>query len=140
MENESKGRGRPTKYKKSMNAIAEDFIAKGHSKLALCAELDITEDTLYRWIKENEDFSESIKRGVARGLKFYEQRILGLASGAIDRKVAEKIDKTSLIFILKTRFHKQWGRMDKVEVSNPDGTMKPSVTITIPSNGRENES
>ena len=55
--------GRPTKYRSEMCAILEEMMREGASQIEVMAEIDITEDTFYRWKKENEEFSESVARG-----------------------------------------------------------------------------
>ena len=36
---------------------------EGASQIEVMAEIDISEDTFYRWKRENEEFSESVARG-----------------------------------------------------------------------------
>ena len=55
--------GRPTKYRSEMCAVLEEMMREGASQIEVMAEIDITEDTFYRWKKENEEFSESVARG-----------------------------------------------------------------------------
>ena len=59
----NKKQGRPTKYRSEMCAILEEMMREGASQIEVMAEIDITEDTFYRWKKENEEFSESVARG-----------------------------------------------------------------------------
>ena len=46
-----------------MCTILEEMMREGASQIEVMAEIDITEDTFYRWMKENEEFSESVARG-----------------------------------------------------------------------------
>ena len=103
--------GRPTKYLPEMNQIAEDYLAKGFSKAALSAHLNITEETLYKWIKSNEAFSESISIGVRKGMEMMEECLLGKMQGT-----KKNVDMSAVIFALKTRFHKVYGDKSKHEV------------------------
>ena len=59
----NKKQGRPTKYRSEMCTILEEMMREGASQIEVMAEIDITEDTFYRWKKENEEFSESVARG-----------------------------------------------------------------------------
>ena len=59
----NKKQGRPTKYRSEMCAVLEEMMREGASQIEVMAEIDITEDTFYRWKKENEEFSESVARG-----------------------------------------------------------------------------
>lgn len=95
------------KYQDNFPEVAEEYLAKGHSKQALCGKLGIHKDTLYTWIKEKPAFSDAIKRGVNRGLSHFEDKLLD----KINRG-----DLTALIFTLKTRFHKVYGDKTKHEV------------------------
>jgi hypothetical protein len=63
-------RGRPTKYDPSwMIDEAYEFMSKGYTKTALSGHLLITEDTLYRWIKNHQEFSEAVNIGLAQSQK-----------------------------------------------------------------------
>ena len=53
---------RPTKYKPEMCKTVIDLMEEGASQQEVLAALDISNDTFYRWKKENEEFSETIKR------------------------------------------------------------------------------
>ena len=55
---------RPTKYKPSMCKVVIDLMQEGASQQEVLAVLDISNDTFYIWKKENEEFSETIKRGI----------------------------------------------------------------------------
>ena len=46
-----------------MCTILEEMMREGASQIEVMAEIDITEDTFYRWKKENKEFSESVARG-----------------------------------------------------------------------------
>ena len=46
-----------------MCTILEAMMREGASHIEVIAEIDICEDTFYRWKKENEEFSESVERG-----------------------------------------------------------------------------
>ena len=55
--------GRPTKYKPEMCKTVVELMSEGASQYEVLATLGISEDTFYRWKKENEEFSESVERG-----------------------------------------------------------------------------
>ena len=46
-----------------MCSILEAMMREGASQIEVMAEIDVCEDTFYRWKKENEEFSESVARG-----------------------------------------------------------------------------
>jgi transposase-like protein len=115
--------GRDTLYKPEYDKIAEEKVSKGHSATAVAAELNVCRDTIYEWKKQHASFSDAIKRGVAKGQDFFEKRMLALGSGLSavtdpkQREMLESIDKTALIFIMKTRFWRDWGVKQQVEHS-----------------------
>ena len=45
----NKKQGRPTKYRSEMCTILEEMMREGASQIEVMAEIDITEDTFYRW-------------------------------------------------------------------------------------------
>ena len=46
-----------------MCTTLEEMMREGASQIEVMAEIDITEDTFYRWKRENDEFSESVGRG-----------------------------------------------------------------------------
>ncbi|AIK95923.1 transposase [Candidatus Odyssella acanthamoebae] len=55
--------GRPSKYKPEFCIRAVDLMRQGYTKTSVAAELDISKDTLYEWVKEYPEFSDAIARG-----------------------------------------------------------------------------
>jgi hypothetical protein len=91
--------GRKTKYKHEFCQFAIDFMAKGYSKMALAAKLGINRDTLYEWARVNKDFSDSIKKGEAKSLYFWEKIGIKGMSGKI-----KGFNPAVWIFVMKNRF------------------------------------
>ena len=52
----NKSKGRPTKYRSGMCNILEAMMREGASQIEVMAEIDVCEDTFYRWKKEKEEF------------------------------------------------------------------------------------
>ena len=118
--------GRPTKYRDELCAIAENSLSKGFSLTATCADLDCCKDTVYEWMDKHPEFSDAIKRGKQKGQKYFENIMMHKITGKItDQFDPKKSDTTLLIFALKTRFHKDFGNKDKVEVDHGE------IKITI---------
>ena len=63
MEEESKGVGRPTKYKEEFNAQAYKLCLLGATDKELADFFNVNEDTIYEWLKVYPQFSEEVKRG-----------------------------------------------------------------------------
>jgi len=66
--------GRPTVYRSWMDEFAINYLAEGHTKESMCAVLGITKDTLWRWEKREKTFSESVKIGVLKAQKWWEDK------------------------------------------------------------------
>jgi hypothetical protein len=73
---------------------------------------------------EHEEFRDSIRRGVSKGLLFFEQRLLYMASGStkkIDNFDAKKVDWRAIQLVLQTRYHREYGNKqeeNKTDASN----------------------
>lgn len=115
--------GRPkdtTKYLKTMDSDAEEFLAKGYSLEALRGHLMIDRDTLYEWTKKGgryfkPSFSEAVKKGLDRGREFWER--IGIEMSTMNSKKRPG-NFVTWIFNMKNRY----GWTDKTEV-------KQDVTI-----------
>jgi hypothetical protein len=55
--------GRPTKYRPEMCQQVVELMRDGASLVEVAASIGITKDTLHRWKKTNDEFSDSIKIG-----------------------------------------------------------------------------
>ena len=64
-----------SKYKSSMGKKAEDLMAKGTLKKHVAVKLGISEETFYKYIKQHDEFSESIKRGEGRFVEWAVSKI-----------------------------------------------------------------
>ena len=99
--------GRPTKYKKEMCETVIELMREGASQDEVIGHLDISRETFYRWKEENEEFSDSIKRGVRLSQTWWERQ------GRISLKDRE-FNYTGWYMNMKNRF--RWA--DKQEVKN----------------------
>ena len=100
-----------------MDDKAIEVLSQGYSMTALAAELDISKDTLYRWIKENENFSDAISRARPKAQAFHERLLMSKLTGKPTKDgIRQKdIDGSALIFALKTRFHETFGEKQEVK-------------------------
>lgn len=96
---------RPTKYKPEMCKVVIDLMQEGASQQEVLATLDISNDTFYRWKKENAEFSETIKRGIQLSQGWWERQ------GRVSLKDRE-FNYTGWYMNMKNRF--KWA--DKQEV------------------------
>lgn len=111
---------RPTKYKPEMCKVVIDLMQEGASQQEVLAVLDISNDTFYRWKKENEEFSETIKRGIQLSQGWWERQ------GRVSLKDRE-FNYTGWYMNMKNRF--KWA--DKQEVKN-EGITTVIVKSKIP--------
>lgn len=92
--------GRPSKYDpETMLSIIESMGYEGESITALAVALNISKDTLYRWVKEHAAFSDAVKAFRARSQLFWEDIGLRGATGQI-----KGFNATAFIFQMKNRF------------------------------------
>tara|TARA_R100000541_G_scaffold59351_1_gene72962 strand:+ start:1216 stop:1602 length:387 start_codon:yes stop_codon:yes gene_type:complete len=98
---------RPTKYKPEMCKTVIDLMKEGASQQEVLATLDISNDTFYRWKKENAEFSETIKRGIQLSQAWWEKK--GRIS--LDDR---QFNSTLWYMNMKNRF--KWA--DKQEIKN----------------------
>jgi orotate phosphoribosyltransferase-like protein len=111
--------GRPSKYKKKYCSRVIELFSEGKSVIQIAAELDVSRDTIYEWQKAHHDFSDSIKKGMAKSEAYWEHLLQGAAAGLVS------INSAALIFLLKNRF--QWtDRMDQNIAHSGD------ITIGLP--------
>jgi hypothetical protein len=134
--------GRPTKYDRAFCQEVEKYMAKGKSERQTAKHLGIALATFQLWMEEHEEFSVSVKKGLAESAAYWEELIDLAAIGApIKVKVDDEIttgkkgskkevtltpNPTLLIFTLKNKA----GWRDKKEVT-------ADVNIDIPNSGKE---
>jgi len=111
--------GRPTKYKPEYCDKVIEVMEKGFSKEAVAGHIGISKDTLYRWVKKHDEFSDAIKRGVEISRVFWEE--LG-----IEMVTAGQGNSTAWIFNMKNRF----GWKDKREISGDSD--RPLGVVVLP--------
>ena len=118
---------RPQKFKESFHETALDLMKVGASIVEVCAEIDISRETLYDWINKdspryNEAFSDTIKKGTLKSQAWWEKQ---------GRKaLAKPVFQTGLwTQTMKCRFRKDWG--DKEEEDK--GQTPRTYTMTVAS-------
>lgn len=122
--------GRPSKYRPEMCAKVVELMREGASKIEVCAELDISNDTLYDWCNPAsprfiKEFSDSIKRGEGLSHAWWEK--MG-RKFLVESKDSDKLNYTGWYMNMKNRF----GWKDKQEVSgDPDRPIQ--IVSNIPS-------
>lgn len=82
-----------------------------------CKTVDISRDTHYRWLKEDEAYREACDGIADIALDFAESKL---------HKQIEKGDTTATIFYLKTKGKKR-GYVERTEVDTRVETQKPGI-------------
>ena len=109
--------GRPTKYKPEYCQVIIDLMEYGYTFEACAADLDVSKDTLYEWVKVHEDFSDAKNKAFDKSRKTWETMLISLAKTGMG-------NATAIIFSLKNRFPKNW--RDKIEQETTI-TVKPLI-------------
>ena len=107
--------GRPTKYKPEMCDIVIELMKEGASQQEVLGELGISNATFYKWKQENEEFSETIKRGIRLSQAWWEKE------GRTSLRDRE-FNYTGWYMNMKNRFN--WS--DKKEFNN-----EGSITVMV---------
>lgn len=108
--------GRPTDYKPEYAKMLLDHLSQGYSIGSFGGDIGVVRSTIYNWIEKHEDFKQAKQQGYANGLKFFEKIIFACALGQKINNGTPNV--TAVIFILKTRFHKFYGEVQKMMVEN----------------------
>jgi transposase-like protein len=101
--------GRPTDYDTEYCDKAETFLADGYSVAALAGFLGVAKSTIYEWIDRHPEFSDSVKRGQAGAVYWWEKANRNLA-------MTGEGNATACVFGLKNRASDEW--RDKVETEH----------------------
>ncbi|NDC96438.1 hypothetical protein EBZ38_17225 [bacterium] len=113
MQNSRKGiGGRPTKYKPEYCSRLIELCAQGLSRRALCAEIGISTETFYDWVKKIPEFSDAYRKGEAAASHFYESKMLEGGLGRI-----KGFNVMALTFLMKNRYPKEFRDKQDVELS-----------------------
>lgn len=108
--------GRPTKYKPEYCQRLIEHCKQGLSRRALCAELEISANTFYTWVKEHKDFQDAYEAGEAIASDFYEKAMLSGGMGKI-----KGFNVMALTFLMKNRYPREFRDRQDIELSGKDG-------------------
>jgi transposase-like protein len=122
-----------TIYRPEYAEIAKNILAQGFSIASVCAEIGISRNQAYVWIKEKPDFAAAIEQGQELAQRFWETLLVSDATGTLPKSLQAKnskgINTTAVIFALKTRFHKDYGLPEQqVVIQN---NLTPSTSDVI---------
>lgn len=113
--------GRPSKYDPAFCDKVIEVGSQGGTLAEMADALDISRSTLNEWIKEREEFSYAVKRGIEKAQAWWERNGRKATFGE-----SPGFNATSWIFNMKNRFKDEW--RDKVEQEH-SGEMGVVVNI-----------
>lgn len=111
-----------SKYKPEYCEQLVEYMGKGFSytTFAVTIEPNVNVDTLYEWEKVHPEFADAKRRGYNKGLKFFESLMVSKTMGVVPESLkalgSKGGDLTALIFVLKTRFHREYGEKQQIEI------------------------
>ncbi len=99
-----------------------DHMTDGYAFDSFAADIEMDRSTLYIWLKKYPDFKRAYGVGKAKAQKYWEHRLMN--------KGFPETSVTAEIFVLKTRFHKNYGvQVKKIELTGKDGGPLKSETV-----------
>lgn len=113
--------GRPTMYDPKLCSKVIEFGRNGKSRAWIAAELSISKDTLYEWIKAHQDFADAM--AIARSLEQQWWEDLGAANIGKAGFSAGIWNKN-----MACRFRDDWQEKTSHEVTGKDGAALTSST------------
>jgi hypothetical protein len=112
---------RKTDYKTEYDDMIIEHMEQGFSFESFAGVVGCCLQTLYNWAERNPSFLESKKIGFEKSRHFWEKVAIGQSNGSCNG------NPTMAIFNLKNRFPKQWRDKQEFDMSNTDGTLKPTI-------------
>jgi hypothetical protein len=114
--------GRPTSYKPEYCQEVIIFLGQGHSLKAFAGHIKTSADTVFEWVHQHPEFSDSVKKGRAACVKWYEQFFKAMAAGQIKPSDGGKTNAAAAIFLAKNII----GWKDRLDI---EGQVQVSVDI-----------
>ena len=112
------------KYSKDKPQKLLDAMKKGHSFTGALGEIGIGYTQGFAWVKKYPAFKKAKEEGHAHALAFVEKCAISALTGVIPPSLramgSKKINVTMAIFLMKTRFHHEYGERMKLEGSEID--------------------
>src|SRR5574343_894948 len=110
--------GRPTIYESWMAEKALELLSVGKILTYFAAKIGVSRETVYAWKDENEEFSYSVKKGLALSQAYWEDIMEQAATGA-----NPDASPATLIFNMKNRFREDWPDTQAVKQQLSGGVM-----------------
>lgn len=128
MDSDKNPVGAPTKFEDRFCTEIEEHMANGYSIESFAGKIGVSEDTVYEWRNaknpdgslKHPEFSESVKRGKAKSIWFWELFARNVSTGQIQNANAAMV-----IFQLKNRL----GWKDRTDVTSDDTKLKEAASL-----------
>lgn len=125
--------GRPSKFSQDLAENICEQIANGKSLRAICAGDDMpSATTVFKWLNENQDFSEQYARARDRQADHYFEEIVEIADNveADSAAVAKaRLQVDARKWTLSKLAPKKYGEKTELDVKSSDGSMTPTVRL-----------
>lgn len=125
--------GRPSKFSQDLAENICEQIANGKSLRAICAGDDMpSATTVFKWLNENQDFSEQYARARGRQADHYFEEIVEIADSveADSAAVAKaRLQVDARKWAASKLAPKKYGEKTELDVKSSDGSMTPTVRI-----------
>lgn len=125
--------GRPSKFSQDLAENICEQIANGKSLRAICAEDDMpSTTTVFKWLNENQDFSEQYARARDRQADHYFEEIVEIADSVEAESAAvakARLQVDARKWTLSKLAPKKYGEKTELDVKSSDGSMTPTVRI-----------
>ena len=124
--------GRPSKYDPKYCDMIIEHMEGGLSIESFGGVVDVSKSTIYEWIDNFSEFSDSVKTGTEKSRLFWEKAgVKGLFNRSESGVGSESFNTANWIFNMKNRFRDEW--RDKQEVDHT--TNGESINIISLGNG-----
>ena len=122
------------KYSKDKPQQLIDAMKKGHSFTGALGQIGIGKTQGFSWVKKYPAFAKAKEEGDAHALNFLEKCAISVLTGVMPKSLrdqgSKKINVTMAIFMMKTRFHHEYGERMRLE-SSEDNKDEDSNTVKI---------
>ena len=112
------------KYSKDKPQKLIEAMRKGHSFTGALGEIGIGKTQGFAWVDKYPAFAKAKEEGDAFSLNFIEKCAISALTGVIPESLkrmgSKRINVTMAIFMMKTRFHHEYGERMKLEGSEKD--------------------
>ena len=104
--------GRQTLYQERFCKMLIEHMKAGYSFTSFAGKAGVSRRTLYDWCKHNPEFLDAYEAGYAAALLFHEKQLI--------KGIQKKFEgnPSLLIFALKTRFHREYGITELLQITD----------------------